>query len=421
MARLATLAAVLLASSASAAAVPEPGLDYFQRGIAQYRSGDYASALYLFNLARGAGSRNPNLRYDIALTLYQLGRDQEATAAFENLYFEPGYAALADYHLGLIALRAGNREAATDSLRRAASGEHLPLRQVAAAALARLENAHPQATRAAYGSLGTGYDSNAGYQSDALEAVAGTSDSFVEGIGALELPLDPGTFLFGGVYLREYSEETAFSQQTGQLALRRQAPWRGWLGSVTGSAEAAFLAGESLHNAGTVALEARRELGPGYLVLRGSSTRIAAGDVFSELDGWRRAAGAEYAAYRAAVAYEIEFNDRADLTQDQDGDFGSRSPTRQQVSVRTSRPVTSRLTLEWRARYRHSAYADPDRIGGVEARRRDELTESALAGRWRLSKGWSVLGEARYAQNRSSLDHYQYRRATGLLGIELSM
>jgi hypothetical protein len=89
--------------------------------------------------------------------------------------------------------------------------------------------------------------------------------------------------------------------------------------------------------------------------------------------------------------------------------------------VRTSRPLTGRLTVEGRARYRDGRYADPDRIGGVTTRRKDQLVEGTLAVRYRLSKDWSVLAEARHARNNSNFEYYEYRRSTGVLGIELAM
>jgi tetratricopeptide (TPR) repeat protein len=420
---VALLAAALLLGAPTrlpAAEIPEPGLDYFSRGVAQYRSGDYPSALYLFQLARSAGNRSPNLSYDIALTLYQLGRDDEARAAFEHLSFQPGYEAIAEYHLGLIATRAGDREAAASSLRRTAEGtKHAHLRQLAAAALAGLDTLLPRAATALYASAGAGFDSNAGYQSDDLQDTADSADSFFEGIGVIDHPFGNGRYVMGSVYARQYADFGDYSQQTGQVALRSQVGGHDWQASITGGLEASFLGGESLHNAASVAGEAERVAGPGYLIARLGVTRLAAGQVYPELEGWRQRAGVEYALSRVAVGYEIERNDRDDLRED--GDFASRSPLRHQVAVRSHRPVTGRLTLEWRARYRISAYADADRVDGATERRRDTLAETQLGGRWRLSKAWSVLTEARYTRNDSNIGGYEYDRVSGGVNVEMTM
>ena len=403
-----------------AAEIPEPGLDYFERGVAQYRSGDYASALFLFQMARSAGNRSPNLSYDIALTLYQLGRDGEARAAFENLSFQPGYEAIAEYHLGLIAARVGDREAAASSLRRSAEGtRHERLQQFAVAALADLDSMLPRATTALYAAAGAGFDSNAGYQSDELQDSADSADSFFEGIGVIDHPFGRGRFVMGSVYAREYADFGDYSQQTGQLALRSHVGGNDWQASATGAVEASFLGGESLHNAATVAGEVQRVAGPGYLIARLGVTRLAAGEVYPELEGWRQRAGVEFALSRVAIGYELERNDRDDLREN--GDFASRSPLRHQLAVRTTRSVTGRLTLEWRARYRISSYADADRVGGAVERRRDTLAETQLGGRWRLSKAWSVLTEARYTRNGSNISGYEYDRASGGVSVEMTL
>ena len=409
----------VLAPPAPAAVIPEPGADYFHRGIAQYRAGDYASALYLFQAARSAGNRNPNLRYDIALTLFQLGRDAEAQREFESLYFEPGYESIADYHLGLIAARTGDRESATATLRRTAQGApQEPLRQLAAAALVHVEGALPPETLAAYGSLGGGYDSNAGYQSDDVQEVSDSADPFCEGIGVVDYPLGRGQFLMGNVYAREYAEFTDYSQQTAQAGWRVVAGTNGWIGTLAARIETSRFGGESLHDAGLLSAEGRRGMGPGYLSLRASSARFASGDLFPELDGWRHRLGAEYATWRGAIGYELELNDRADLVEP-DG-FASRSPTRHSLSARGSRALLGNLSMEWRARYRYSDYGEPDRFGGMAERRADSLAEVAFATRWRVTPSWSVLAEARYARNSSSLDHYEYDRGSGLLGVEVT-
>jgi hypothetical protein len=413
-------------AAGAAAVIPEPGLEFFERGVAKYRAGDYASALYLFQAARAEGNRNPNLSYDIALTLYRLGRDDEARAAFENLAFEPGFESIAEYHLGLLAARAGDRDAAATSLRRTAEGsEHAPLRQLAVAALAQLGGLLPRASTAVYAALGAGYDSNAGYQPDDLQDVADSAAGFVEGVGVVDRPIGSGYYVLGSVFAREYTDATAqdYSQQSGQLALRGETGGRRWQASLTGRLETTFLGGESLHDAGTLALEGRRAAGPGYLIARMAATRFAAGDVYAELEGWRHRAGLEFATSHGAVGYELEVNERADLDEGQE--FASRSPVRHQVSLRRNRPVSGRLSLELRGRYRYSNYGDADRFfadGALqELRRKDSLAEVQLGARWRLARQWSLLMEARYARNSSTIDSYAYGRTSGLVSFEMTL
>jgi Putative beta-barrel porin 2 len=403
--------------NASAAPPLEPGAESFARGVAQYRNGSYASALYLFYQAHAAGNRNPNLTYDIGLTLYQLGRDDESRNTFEFLAFTPGYESLAEYHIALIDLRAEEQARAATGLRHLAQdSEYEPLRRVAITALARMERDPWQRQRAAYASAGAGYDSNAGFQSDDLQDLADTEDSFYEMLGSLDYPFEHGPAIVASVYAREYAQMDAFSHQSAQLGLRQDYGFARWQATAAAQAESAFLGGESLHDAATASGEARALVGDGVLGLKLAVTRFAAGDIYPELGGWRERATLRYATPGATLAYELELNDRADLHAP--GEFASRSPTRHQLSAGLRRPLTYRLSLEWRARYRVSRYPDADLAGGVSERRSDGLAEAELGARWRLSPNWSVLAELRHTRNSSNIAGYAYQRTGALLAIE---
>lgn len=427
LALVSTLLGCFLSAAVLAAPPPQP---LFDAGVAQYRKAQYAAALQSFQRAEAAGMQGPNLRFNLGLAYYKLGRDAEARAQFEALRSTPDYAPMADYHLGLIAARGGDRDGALLLLRRAEAHAATPqLRALARSTIARLSNTSAQASSAIYISAGGGYDSNPVLLADDTNATNGEDgDAYAELLGVLSVPLVTGAsgnlLGEGSLYAREYQDVSDFSQQAGQLGLRYQRDAGKWQMAVIGQGEASFVGGDSFQNAGSVGIEWLRFGSRANAKIQLQSSRIAGGDGYEYLDGWRHRFAAEYAprlaSGRLRLGYDLEYNDRDDLT---DGtEFFSRSPLRNRVSARWSAPISDRWSLELGARYRNSRYADPDRFLDNatlrEKRRSEQLGEGMLGLRYRLGQDWSLLTQYQYQHNHSNFDSYSYERQSGLLAIE---
>src|SRR5262245_10482596 len=90
-----------------AAGVAAQDMLTFDRGVAAFGTGDYASALESFVEAQRSGLDTPTLHYNLGATYYKLQRYPDAEREFERLAGDSAWSALAAYNLGLIAQRMG--------------------------------------------------------------------------------------------------------------------------------------------------------------------------------------------------------------------------------------------------------------------------------------------------------------------------
>lgn len=427
------LCAVLLSGLLSAlpafpAATTPQAQSLFDNGVVQYRARHYAEALAAFEAADAAGMSSPNLRFNLGLSQYQLGHLDQARAQFEILRAMPDYKSIADYHLGLIAARSGDRSAALRLLQGVEASAPTPqLRNLAGTALGRLRAPMASvAVSSAYLSAGGGYDSNPVLIAD--DSNLGGGDPFAELLGVLSYPLLNGAgsalLVEATGYAREYADQSDFSQEAALLGLRYEHAVGGGQLAISGQGEAAFIGGDAFQTGGGLAAEWRRS-GPGAgLRIQLQGTRLGGGSGYSYLDGWRHRALVEYApklgAGRLTLGYDVEYNDRRDLV---DGsDFYSRSPLRQRIGIRWSLPLASRLSLDVDARYRDSRYRSRDRYldngSPVLKRRKEQLAEAGLSLRYRVSDDWSLLAQYQFQHNNANIAVYDYDRHTVLVTAE---
>ena len=419
--------ACLAASPVQARAQDAPGLADFERGLAAYRAGDYGAARSGFESARAQGFDNPNLWLDLGLADYRLGRQDEARAAFERLRAFPGFEGVADFHLGLVAARSGDRRRAAELWQRlAADAPDVSLRERSRIALSRLGAGAQARTPSAYLLAALGRDTNPALLDESLQPNGATS-SEAELFGAVDYPVagsaSHATVLHGGGYLTDYFVDNGLDQSGLFAGLSRERERDGRRRAVSLDASANWLGGEPFADVISLGAQGMPAHGGG-LTLRGQASHIDAAPVFSYLDGWRVRAEAEVAGpprpKRWRADYQAEFNDRADLAAG--GEFFSHSAIRQRVSVALEHPLGERWQARWVLRYRNSRYRDPNRFlqNGVmvEQRRVENLLQAGVQARRRITTGTDLLLEYEYSHNTASIDVFAYERHVALVGLE---
>jgi tetratricopeptide (TPR) repeat protein len=414
------LALLTLGSLAQAA---EPGRESFDAGVAAYRAGDVAGALVAFERARASGYDTPQLRFNLGLSYYRLKRYAESRAQFEGLRREPGYAGVADFHLGLIAAREGDRTRAESLWRSLESGSDAGLAQRAGIALGRLDGDAAEPVAAGYLLLAAGYDSNPGQLDDSLLPAGSADSADVEVFGAFNLPLGGDarafTSLRGGGYLKNYTEETG-QDQSGAFAGfgrdfddgTRRLAWG--LDASTGTVD-----GERFLDVYTVQAQRTPSGAVGWR-LGAQASRIDAPPAYAQLEGWRARLGlarsGRVGRALARLGYEVEYNDREDLATG--SDFFSQSPLRHRLDLVVEHPLGARTSLRWNLRYRNSRYRDPDVTAGGEVRRQEDLALAGAQLRRRLGPATYALAELQYSRNDATPAVFEYERVTALLGLE---
>lgn len=417
------VALVAAALAATAGVCADDAAARFDAGVAAYRDGDTAAALSAFEQARAAGLDTPQLHFNLGLSYYRLARYAEARAAFEQLARFPEYLYVADYHLGLVAARAGQRDRAEMLLRSVEQdAPEAALRDRARIARARLDEA-PGAS--GYLLALIGHDSNPALVDESLDSAGGGTRS-TELFAAADLPLSRrgDVRLAGGAWRRDHDERPELDQRVLFAELSREradGPRRRRLSfGVTDSA----LDGEDFSRTLAAQVEGRPATGRAGVTLRGQLARVDAADAYAHLEGWRLRGEAERATTlgrgRLRTGMQLEFNEREDLQAG--AEFFSHSPLRARLSLAWDRPLEGAWSLLGSLRLRHSHFREPNVFldGGSlrEQRRTEDLLQAGLRARRRLgdSAGW--LLEYQYSRNGASIEEFEYDRHLLLTGLE---
>jgi tetratricopeptide (TPR) repeat protein len=416
-----TLLACLLLVLVPPALAQAAGSAAFDAGVAAYRAGQTAEALAAFRQAQAAGLDTPQLHLNLGLSCYRLGRHDEARAAFERLREFPDYRHIADFHLGLVAARQGERgraEALWRGVERDAPQQ--ALRDRARVARARLGGRAGSAS--GYVLVAVGHDSNPALLDESLQP-SGTGSASTELLGVADLPLGAaagGTlWAQAGAYSRGYSESGAPDQSGLFAALARERHGASRRRDAL-EASTSRLDGEPFIDLFAAASEARPRVGEAGAAWRVQLARLEADAAHDYLDGWRLRAELEHHGRRVRYGALLELNDRADL--DTGTEFFSHSPVRVRLGFDLDRPAGA-WTLRWSLRDRYSAYLDPNRVldgGGtlVEQRRSENLVQAGLRARRPLARDANLLLEYQYQHNTSSVDGFDYDRHLLLTGLE---
>lgn len=153
------LGATLLTPS-PAVADPVAAQAAFDRANAAFRSGDYEAALADYNEALAGGKDSPRLFYNMGLAHYRLGQYSQAQWAFMEAQKDDRMAALAQYQLGVLAKREGDKRSAERWFKRSLNNADSPkLRLLSVRALEKIGAAQPRFESAF--AAGLGHDSNA--------------------------------------------------------------------------------------------------------------------------------------------------------------------------------------------------------------------------------------------------------------------
>jgi hypothetical protein len=416
------LAVALLALGALAHGA-EPGRESFDAGVVAYRAGDVAGALAAFEHARASGYDTPQLQFNLGLCFYRLQRYAESRAQFQALRSVPGYEGVADFHLGLIAAREGDRARAEDLWHSLERGADAGLAQRAGVALGRLDRGSTEPAAGAYVLLAGGYDTNPALLDESLQPSGGAESANTEVFATFNLPLGGSTRAFtelsGGAYLKSYTEEAGQDQRGAFAGLARQFDDGSRLLSFGLDASTSTIDSEPFLDAYTVQVQRSPSAGVGWR-LGAQASRMSAPPAYAHLEGWRARLGiarsGRVGGGLVRLGYEVEYNDREDLASG--AEFFSHSPLRQRVELIAEHALGARASMRWNLRYRNSRYRDPNVTAAGTQRRVEDLALAGVQVRRQLGQGFFALAELQYSRNDATPEAFAYERTTVLLGLE---
>lgn len=406
------LAFLLLLTGATANAVVDSD---WNAGQQAFLAGDYHSALIFFESARDTGLDSPAVHYNIAVSQFQLGDYAASRETFTLVRRRfPPMRGLAEYNLGLIALRLDNEADARAHFLNAYrhSPEERKIRILASRNLRELQPGVSAATRWS-GVLGVraGHDDNVALRDEAGLPAGTTTDSpMTDLFAAFSGPWNgrSGFRFEGNAYLVRYPDADEFNQfQMGGAVFYDWRPndWRIQL-ALQGSALA--LNGDAYDRKVGPRVRVIRYLGAGSSIdLRYTFDDVSEGeDRFAAISGERQRVDARYHWYRdghrAQFRYRREINDRLDP---------SVSPERSQVGFNYWYQPERGLGFEAGVDFRQSEYDE------MATPREEDLLTLRVGLSYVFGDEWRALVEYRNSENDSTDELFSYARSRLMLGL----
>lgn len=406
---------LLLAFAIPSTAQEESAADAWAQGTQAFAAEDYLRALSHFQRARNAGQAGPAVHYNIGVCQYKLQHYDEARQTFTLLNDRyPKMRPLAQYNLGLVALKLSQRDIAVRHFRESyyqASGDP-KLRAMSSTMLRRMiDETVPSSQWLRMVSLRGGFDDNVTLQDEAsIVTDASTESPFIELFGTLSGPYSSrgGLRLDGGFYIVNYSDADDFNQAS--IYLGGVYEWRGaqWGADVGAHAGATTLGGDGYDRSGRFSARISRKLSTeGSLAFRYRYDDITAAEaVFDDIEGTRQRFELRYRWYRDGRSFNArlahEANDRADP---------GISPDRNTVSFDYRYSPEAGWGFAIGTELRASDYA------AAMPARDEDLAQANLTLLRNTAAGWQLFAEYRWAHNDSSEPVFSYTRNQFSVGV----
>ena len=400
------------------------GENAFSEGNAFFKQGDYAAAVKQFEDAETQGMKSAALYYNLASSYFKQGDHKKSAEYFKKVRQYPELQYLAEYNLGLIALKQNNTAAAKKSFTSVKKNSND--KKLLSLSSQRLKEIKRQkkikrTTRnwSVFLSAAAGYDDNVNFSP--LGIAGGIADSFSELYASAD-------YLFSGnkkdgwaanvfFYDINYRSDHLFDEYEYGLGIKKYLKInKSWKTQYLLNISKINYADEDYQTISKAGARAKYRLSRNDgIYLRYSYEDIASDNVrFDYLEGWRQKIRTEYRRYDKQdikrIYYELELNNRRDLSITS-GDF-SFSPTRHTVRGKYTSILSSKWHLTGDIAFRISDYP-----ATVTQDRYDRRFKASLYAEYRFNKTFKLKLKATHTDNNSTEDAFSYKRNVYSLGL----
>ncbi len=398
--------------------------DEFKKGAESFNQGNYAAAVKTFKKAEAQGMKSPALYYNLAGSYYKLAEYKKSAEYFQKVRKYKSMQSLAEYNLGLIALKNNDKKSAKNWFSSVAKNSKDAKLVVLAenklkGTTVRKKSSWLTKEWTAYLSGSLGYDNNVNFAP--LGITTEKSDNFSEVVTSVD-------YLFSGdrkngwlaeayFYNINYFNENIYDEYEYGIGVKNNLQLsRNWQSNYSLDMSKINYGGEDYQTITKLSGEVRNSLSRNQrLYLRYVYEDIKSDKaIFDYLEGWRQKLRAEYRLYRKQdnirIYYEFELNNRNDLSVT--SGVYSYSPTRHTVRGK----YTSKLSREWHLvgdlSYRASDYPTT-----ANQDRQDDRVKAAVYLDYRFAKDFRLRTKVDYADNSSTENIFAYKRTVYSLGL----
>jgi len=402
----------------SAAALASAKVDY-DEGVRFFKKGDYQSAIAKFESAEKKGMQSVALYYNLGSAYYKIENYAASKKYFTRVTEFPDKRALAEYNLGLIALKENNREEALSHFKYAASSSKN--KEIVDSSKQRI--AVLQGTEQRWSSLvvaNIGYDDNISVTPDNL--ALGVDDSFYSVYASADFVVHgkrkKGWLVDASYFNIDYRDSDNFDQDFYTIGLRNEHRFSSWDTIAHLRYGNSTFGGDDLQSfykldvLGATSISSTEKI---FLQYRYDDFTSKNPD-YDYLEGWRQRAQIRY--YRNTVKsnqqvyYEGELNRRGDLVSLRLGGSYNFSPTRHTFGGRNTYKFTDKWYLTGELLYRVSDFPASATVDRDDTR----WTLGALLD-YRINRTLLIKSNVKYIQNDSTVDIYTYDKTVVTLGL----
>ncbi|MCW8935298.1 MAG: tetratricopeptide repeat protein [Gammaproteobacteria bacterium] len=389
----------------------------YEQGVAAYKAGDNASAVTYFESALKQGMDSISLKYNLASSYYKVGRYEEAKRYFKLLNKTLEMRDIAEYHLGVIAVKEKDRVQAQgyfSSVVNSGKDEKLvKLSNKYLRALVVKEDRWKSRL-----SLNLGYDDNISSVSE--DSVLDTADSFYELSASSNLLIDGsrknGWLADVAVYGIAYSDIDTNDQHVIVLGVERAMQFAGWDTGAHLSVSDITYGGDDLQTVGQLNFRGRKTISKNqWFNMRYRFEDIKSDQsIYDYLEGWRQRISFEYQNLKknhiSLLQYEYELNNRGELvTSIGTYDY---SPTRHTVRGIYTHFINKQWWLTGDISYRFSDFEVSETLD-----RDDDQWMFGLSTDYRFDKTFKLTAKYQFTDNTSTIDVYSYDKSVIRVGI----
>ncbi|MDH5445894.1 MAG: tetratricopeptide repeat protein [Gammaproteobacteria bacterium] len=402
------------------------GENDFQAGLEAFKIKQYKIAIRLFNTAHRQGMRTASLNYNLAVSYFKLGKYSQAKRWFEQAREYPNIKYLAEYNLGLIALKQNNSPVAQTHFETVlANTQQVSLIKLAKYRLEKL-GIPTDKSWSVFASIEHGQDNNVTVASN--EAPSKKTSSYTDYylFGSLQVLGTDKNGLQVEAYVLDskYHSLQTENMQLKSIGLNLPFTTGNWQNDAGIDYLESTLGGKDFQQTTIYELKTKYPTSAtGELRLRYRYYEIDSTPIYAELDGSKQRARMEFRQTRKndrfRLYYEFETNDRNETP----ASTANYSPIRSTVRTAYTYLFTDKLEAKVDLAWRYSEYPRwryTSTTGTFSAIRADVRLKSSLEISYYLNTNWFLTAKTSHTRNDSNLNRYSYKRQVNSISLNMS-
>ncbi len=389
----------------------------YDLGVTAYKAGDNGIAVMYFEYAQKQGMDTVALQYNLASSYYRVGRYEDAKKYFMLLNETEEMRDIAEYHLGLIAIKHKDGSQARRHFTTVVNtGEDKKLIKLSEK---QLDSLKPEEDRwESQVLLNAGYDDN--ISSVSGDSVLDIADSFYELFASTDLLIagrrDDGWSAEAALFGIEYSTTDTNDLYNFALGLKRSMRLADWDTVAHLNLSKSTYGGEDFQTITRLDIIGRKQMTKrDQLYLRYQVEDIRSDNTtYDYLEGWRQRARVEYRNYAANnikhIYYELELNNRGELVTLTDS--YEYSPTRNTIRGIYTQIINKKWWLIGDLAYQMSDFQASSTVD-----RQDKQLKLAFSAEYHFDRTFKFTGRYQYTDNESTVDRYIYDKSIIKIGL----